>query len=346
MRAAEELDFTDPLLWVNDPAAAALLTRTGWRTLYDVTDDWRQAGLTGAEHARVVADETLLLRDAAHVVVCSPALLAAKGADRQGRPLSLVPNAVDVDGYRDPGPRPQDLPSGSVVLYVGTIHPDRVDLALCARTARRLGTRATVVLVGPAPIDPAERRTARGGRRRAPRARATPPPYPHTSPTPTSCWSRTWSRRSPTAWTPSSCTSTAPRTGPVVSTPVAGFREADDPRVTLAVAEDFPTAVVRRPRASIRPPRLPGEMSQFQTPSWGVRAATMRSVLDDVAAEGDSLAPHRRHRARLPHPARRRRTRRPRDAPGLPGRDDLHDALRPGPHVSRVSATRGSSRPP
>ena len=69
--------------------------------------------LTGAEHARLVADESLLLRDAAHVVVCSPALLAAKRPARQDRALSLVPNAVDVDAYRDPGPRPADLPRGA-----------------------------------------------------------------------------------------------------------------------------------------------------------------------------------------------------------------------------------------
>ena len=250
MRAAQELDFTDPLLWVNDPAAAALLARTGWRTLYDVTDDWLHAGLTGAEHARLVADESLLLRDAAHVVVCSPALLAAKRPARQDRALSLVPNAVDVDAYRNPGPRPADLPQGPVVLYVGTVHADRVDLALCASTARRLGTRATVVLVGPAPIDPAERRRLEeaGVVLLGPRDSAVVPAYlthadvllvPHVV-TPFT-----------DSLDPIKLYEYRAANRPVVSTPVAGFREADDPRVTLAVAEDFPVAVVRRPGAGI-----------------------------------------------------------------------------------------------
>ena len=108
----DTLGFDDPLLWVNDPSAATLLARTGWRALYDVTDDWLHAGHTGREHERLVADEALLLRDAAHVVVCSPALLAAKTAGRDGRPLSLVPNAVDVDAYRTPARARRTCPTG------------------------------------------------------------------------------------------------------------------------------------------------------------------------------------------------------------------------------------------
>jgi hypothetical protein len=154
----DTLGFDDPLLWVNDPSAATLLARTGWRALYDVTDDWLHAGHTGREHERLVADEALLLREAAHVVVCSPALLAAKSAGRDGRPLSLVPNAVDVDAYRTPGPRPADLPDGPSPSTSGPSTVTGVDLDLCARTARALAGRASVVLVGPAPLDPADRR--------------------------------------------------------------------------------------------------------------------------------------------------------------------------------------------
>ena len=282
VRAVDTLGFNDPLLWVNDPSAATLLARTGWRALYDVTDDWLHAGHTGREHERLVADEALLLRDAAHVVVCSPALLAAKSAGRDGRPLSLVPNAVDVDAYRTPGPRPADLPDGPVALYVGTVHRDRVDLDLCARTARALAGQASVVLVGPAPLEPADRRGLEeaGVRLLGPRDATHVPAYlthadvllvPHVV-TPFT-----------DSLDPIKLYEYRAADRPVVSTRVAGFRDSDDPRVILADPEDFPETVA----AAVKSPRPAGrsrEMATPETPSWAVRTVTMRSVLNDVAA--------------------------------------------------------------
>ena len=211
VRSAGELGFTDPLLWVNDPAAATLLERTGWRALYDVTDDWLHATHTGNEHARLLDDERLLLRQSAQVVVCSPALLAAKSTEREGGALSLIPNAVDIDAYRSPGPRPADLPPGPVALYVG--HR--------ARRPGRPGAGRT--------HRPAGGRSSHGRPRRTPRpglrgrrilgtpawpcsGPARPRTCPRTSCTPTCCWCLTSSPRSPTASTRSSSTSTRPRT--------------------------------------------------------------------------------------------------------------------------------------
>ncbi|HEU4998955.1 MAG TPA: glycosyltransferase [Lapillicoccus sp.] len=286
VRAADQLGFDDPLLWVNDPAAATLMARTGWRTLYDITDDWLHSGHTDQEHARLLEDEGRLLRDAAQVVVCSPALLAGKTEPRAGRPLTLVPNAVDVDAYRSPGPRPADLPDGPVALYVGTVHRDRVDLDLTARTARELAGRATLVLVGPAPLDPAERHVLEGAGvvLLGPREAATVPAYlcaadvllvPHVV-TPFT-----------DSLDPIKLYEYRAANRPVVSTRVAGFRESDDPRVALADPEDFPAAVAAalddtsgttRGRRKAPP----------ETPSWDLRAATMRSVLEDVAASRPS----------------------------------------------------------
>lgn len=278
VRAADDLGFDDPLLWVNDPSAASLLPRTGWRTVYDVTDDWQYATLTDREQARLASDESLLLATSAHVVVCSPALLAAKGADRQGRPMSLVPNAVDVDAYRAPGARPGDLPDGPVALYVGTVHPDRVDVALCARTARELRGRGTVALLGPAPLDTGGRQAleAAGVVLLGPRDAATVPAYltaadvllvPHVV-TPFT-----------DSLDPIKLYEYRAANRPVVSTRVAGFRDTDDPRVTLADAGEFPATVL----ATLTSPPDPGRIVTVETPSWDLRATTMRSVLDDVA---------------------------------------------------------------
>jgi glycosyltransferase involved in cell wall biosynthesis len=74
---------------------------------------------------------------------------------------------------------------------------------------------------------------------------------------------------------------------PVVSTPVAGFRETQDPRVRLADAQDFPSRAARA-LASSRRVRRAGKIVTVETPSWDLRAATMRSVLDDVSASRPS----------------------------------------------------------
>jgi glycosyltransferase involved in cell wall biosynthesis len=281
VRAADELGFDDPLLWVNDPSAATLLARTGWRALYDITDDWLHAGHTDQEHRRLVAHEELLLRDAAQVVVCSPTLMTAKSPARDGRPLSLVPNAVDVDAYRNPGPRPADLPAGPLALYVGTVHPDRVDLGLTARTARHLAGGATVVMVGPAPLGPAERSALEeaGVVLLGPRDAMTVPAYlraadvllvPHVV-TPFT-----------DSLDPIKLYEYRAADRPVVSTRVAGFRDAEDPRVVLADADGFPAAVATTLQAT-KPARRSRRKPPPETSTWDLRATTMRSVLDHVA---------------------------------------------------------------
>jgi len=69
--------------------------------------------------------------------------------------LFLIPNGVDPGHYApvlQPGPIPPSLASlvgrGPIFGYTGTIHPDRVDVALIMRTARLL-PGSLFVLVGP-----------------------------------------------------------------------------------------------------------------------------------------------------------------------------------------------------
>ena len=281
--AAAGLGFLDPVLWVNDPAGAALVARTGWPALYDVTDDWLHAGHTPAEHARLVADEAYLLKQCAHVVVCSPALLASKGAQRTG-PTTLVPNAVDLDAYAEPGPRPADLPAGPVALYVGTVHRDRVDLDLCAATARAVAGRASVVLVGPAPLSGPDQRVLdeAGVLLLGPVDASQVPAYlvhadvllvPHVvSPFTDSL-------------DPIKLYEYAAAGRPVVSTGVAGFRDSEDLRVTVTTADDFPDAVrthlCDRSR-DLSPAAGPVGRVHPAIPTWDDRTARMHVVLDQV----------------------------------------------------------------
>lgn len=144
--AASRLKFVSPVLWVNDSSYAGLLARTRWPALYDVTDDWLSAPCTPREHLRRRRREDVMLASSAEVVVCSPSLQRSREAVRSVR---LIPNGVDVENFRRPRPRPSDLPLGKIVLYVGTLHESRLDVDLCTRLAKELGSSATLVLVGP-----------------------------------------------------------------------------------------------------------------------------------------------------------------------------------------------------
>lgn len=271
MRAAGSLGMRHPLLWINDPGASALAELSRWPMLYDITDDWLTADRPAAELRRVGANEARLFELAREVVVCSPELARRKGATR---PVTLIPNAVEVDAYRRPAPRPMDLPDGPVALYLGTVHPDRIDVDLCEATARALGSMGTLVLVGPNLLAPdqAQRLQAVGARLLGPRPRGEVIGYlqhadvlvvPHVV----------------TAFTdsldPIKLYEYQAAGRPVVSTTVGGFRDADDPRITIADGDAFATAVAAAvPTLAPFPHGADGPVAD-----WSDRVAAMATVV-------------------------------------------------------------------
>lgn len=271
-RAARSARIVDPILWINDPSAVSVLRLTGWRALYDITDDWLLADRSPAEHERLVGDETELMRRCAEVVVCSPTLVATKGAIR---PVTLIPNAVDVAAYRVPAPRPADLPDGPTAVYLGTIHRDRIDVPLCAATARAIAGRGTLVLVGPAPLSAADGAllAEAGVALLGPKDRSEVPGYlqwadalvvPHVV-TPFT-----------ESLDPIKLYEYQAVGRPVVATPVAGFRDAADDRITVADAADFPQAVAESLPARWRFP----ERADGRVATWDDRVGQMAEVLD------------------------------------------------------------------
>jgi teichuronic acid biosynthesis glycosyltransferase TuaH len=274
-RATVRAGLRRPVLWVNDPSGAALVARTGWPSLYDVTDDWLAADRSAAEHARLVADERTLLERCAEVTVCSPDLVRRKGADRS---VTLVTNGVDLDRYRQAYARPADLPDGRVALYVGTAHPDRFDVPLLLATARALRGRARVVLVGPFLDVTREDREALAREDVAllgPRPWTAVPAYlrhadvllvPHLvndfteSLDPIKLYEYRAVGR------------------PVVATPVAGFR--DDPEVRVAGPARFPAAVLDALDAATTPDGSALAGAAPDVPTWRRQAALMRAALD------------------------------------------------------------------
>ena len=138
-----------PMLWINDVTYAPLIARTGWPSLYDVTDDWLLAPFEPRQLQRLRRLDALALAQADEVVVCSPALAESRGTTR---PVSLVPNGVDVEHFRRPRPRPPDLPAAPTAVYVGSLHEARLDVELVADLADAL-PQLNVVLVGPDSLD-------------------------------------------------------------------------------------------------------------------------------------------------------------------------------------------------
>lgn len=300
-RAADELGFIEPTLWVNDPEGAEVLRHTAWPALYDITDDWLEADRDAATHSRLVRHEAALFAGAAEVVVCSPGLVRTKSRQR---PVTLLRNAVDAEEQRAPRPRPADLPHGAVAVYVGTLHGDRLDLDLCTAVARGLDGAGSLVLVGPNALTPEQdaHLAAVGVLRLGAKDRRTVPAYlqhadvlivPHVVDAFTE------------SLDPIKLYEYAAVGRPVVSTPVAGFREAEGPRMTIAEGPDFVAAVRSAlPATDSFPNGVHGDV-----PTWADRVIEMRAVLDRVkgrplAARGDTWS-HvpLRVRVRLGHAA-------------------------------------------
>jgi len=273
LRAARRAGLDRPVLWVNDPSFAPLLDLAPGRVLYDITDDWLASSLPARGLARAADDERALLERAGAVTVCSPHLAAGKGA---GRAVTLVTNGVDVARYRTPAPRPGDLPEGPVALYVGTLHSDRLDVDLTARSARAVAPQGRLVLLGPDALEPPDRERLReaGVVLLGPRPYGQVPAYlqhadvlvvPHVVSDFTE------------SLDPLKLYEYLAVGRPVVSTPVAGFRDAAADRVTLA-SDDFPAAVAAAlvtPAPTLDPP--------VGLPTWDTQAVLLAGALHAIA---------------------------------------------------------------
>jgi teichuronic acid biosynthesis glycosyltransferase TuaH len=271
--AARAFGFSHPILWLNDLTYAPLIRSTGWRTVYDVTDDWLRAPAAPRETARLRNLESLALAAAAEVVVCSADLAQSRGADRD---VTLIPNAVDAALFRRPQERPDDLPPSPVAVYVGSLHDSRLDVDLIIDLARSLDT-LSVALVGPDSLSRDARERLDAEPRISilgPRPYAVVPAYlqhadvivvPHLvnpfteSLDPIKAYE---------------CLAVGP---PTVATPVAGFRELDG-ALTVVDRQAFPDAVeTALTTVADRPDR--------HVPGWDERTDAFAAVLER-AAEG------------------------------------------------------------
>lgn len=131
------------VLWINDPTLGVHCL-DGRPAVYDVTDDWREVQQADRIRRRIVAAEDRLTAGA-RVIVCS-AVLSERWRHRYGVDVPVVQNAVDLAAVRRAVPR-QLQGEGPHIGYVGTLHPQRVDVELVLDVAAQVP--GTLHLVGP-----------------------------------------------------------------------------------------------------------------------------------------------------------------------------------------------------
>ncbi len=151
--AAHKLGITRPLLWINAHSAHHLLGQMDESaTIYDITDDWISAQQSNAARELLVRQDADLCARADATIVCSQRLFDMKTS--LAKNLFLVPNGVDLQHYAGVAAGTTAVEVSTcgwnhpVLGYVGTVHPERVDVALVEAVARAF-PQGTVALVGP-----------------------------------------------------------------------------------------------------------------------------------------------------------------------------------------------------
>jgi teichuronic acid biosynthesis glycosyltransferase TuaH len=275
--SARRLGMSRPVLWINDSTYAGLVAKTGWPSVYDITDDWLDLAVPPMQAAREHHNDDLLVRTADEIVVCSPALRQRRGTSRQ---VHLIPNGVDADHLRRPQTRPADLPAGRTVVYQGTLAESRLDIDLCVEICRAIRGTAHLVFVGPNSLSSSSERRLReeGALLLGAKPYDRLPGYlqhadvlvvPHDV-TPFT-----------ESLDPIKAREFIALGRPTLSTPVAGFRDLGPP-IVVAAREDFPRALLELLAAPLPPG--PGPVVTAPT-SWAERAVEFLAILRMAAAQ-------------------------------------------------------------
>lgn len=291
-RASARLGFQSPLLWINDHAAGHLVGSMGeCGVVYDVTDDWTCLTQASAARARVVAQDLELCRRADAVIVCSEHLKEMKR--HLARSVTLIPNGVDTAHYAPPRvvsdavARETERWVHPVLGYTGTVHPDRVDVNLVEAIALRM-PEATLALVGPVMLEPSDlQRLGRMANIRIVGAQ----PYASMP---------EWMQAFDACIVPHVCSAFTESLNPIklweyfavgkpiISTPVAGFR--DYPKLVY-LAKDAEGFAAAHAKASLEDPILAVQRRAVaQANSWTCRIDAVEACLSAIRLR----APHDR----------------------------------------------------
>lgn len=158
---ARQLSLRNPILWINPHTAYHLIDDIPHSALiYDVTDDWISLTQSDLDRERTILADRILCHRADATIVCSEKLRDLKTHLVPTGRLHLIPNGVDADHYAtvlQPGPISENLAAlpRPIYGYTGTLHPDRLDLELLIRTAALV--RGSFSLIGPNFLTASER---------------------------------------------------------------------------------------------------------------------------------------------------------------------------------------------
>lgn len=147
------LGMQHPVLWLNPHYAVHMAGKMGEsQVLYDITDDWIELTQSPLMKSLTLDQDTDLCRRADHVIVCSQKLYENKKA--HSRHLHLIPNGVDAEHYQRAMRSQEPLPDSVAKLahpvlgYTGTLHPDRINVDLLVELAGNMRA-GTLLLLGP-----------------------------------------------------------------------------------------------------------------------------------------------------------------------------------------------------
>jgi glycosyltransferase involved in cell wall biosynthesis len=123
------------ILWINDHTKYFLLEKTKYqKSIYDITDDWTLID----PHAALL--DRFLCQAVDQVLVCSQGLLKSRRQFSEN--IVLVKNGINLQDYHFQKGR------GKYFLYTGSLHEDRVDVALMLRLAKEF-PQEQFMYVGP-----------------------------------------------------------------------------------------------------------------------------------------------------------------------------------------------------
>ncbi len=121
------------------------LKDAGWSVLYDVIDDWTDQSLGGMWYAPVFEEQIVDLADA--FTASAPDLVDRIASF--GHEAALIPNAVNesVFAATGGGERPDDLPTGPIIGYHGSLYGEWLDWVGLRSVAEAFRDH-TIVIIG------------------------------------------------------------------------------------------------------------------------------------------------------------------------------------------------------
>ena len=292
-RASRRLGLDRPILWLNAHTAVHMAGQMGESAvIYDITDDWTELEQHDWQARLIREQDEELCRRADAVIVCSERLRQIKEGPAC-QPF-LIPNGVDAAHYQrvldGTGPLPEAAAAwrGPVIGYTGTIHPDRVDLPLLRELALTMPDE-TFVLIGPVMLPGADEQELRA----LPNLVLTGPiPYrdlpdymrafdvcmvPHRvtpfteSLNPIKLWDYLAAGK------------------PIVSTPVAGFRDFPQWVRLAGDAQAFAGEIAASLREDSALPAA--RRAEAARHSWASRWQSVRRVIEDCLSARDETKP-------------------------------------------------------